>query len=188
MHLNMLALTALLVLAETAAAQHAEHAHQAALAPSGVLDGIVAEFALVDAAGETVTAEDFRGRYVLLGFGFTNCPDVCPLMAANMGLALRQVDRPANGIFVSVDTERDDVARTHAYAANFGDAMLGLGGTREQIAAAARNFKVRYVVTKTEQSYTVQHTSSIYLIDPEGRVVEAFSFDARPAELAAAMR
>lgn len=188
MQRRALALTLLLIVAKTAAAQHAEHAHQAALAPSGVLDGIVADFTLVNVAGETVTADDFRGRYVLLGFGFTNCPDVCPLMAANMGLALRQVDRPANGIFISVDTERDDVARTHAYAANFGEQMLGLGGTRDQIAAAARNFRVRYVVTKTEQSYTVQHTSSIYLIDPEGRVIEAFSFDARPAELVAAMQ
>ena len=153
-----------------------------------MLDEIVVDFALLDVSGATVTPDDFRGRYVLLGFGFTHCVDVCPIMVANMAFALQQTQRPAVGIFVSVDTERDDVARTHGYAAAFGDKLLGLGGTAEQVAAAARNFKVRYVVTKTEQTTTVQHTNQVYLIDPDGELVEAFGFDATPATMAAAIR
>ncbi len=151
------------------------------------LQDIVVAFELVGRNGETVTAEDFRGRHVLLGFGFTHCPAVCPMMALNMGKALRDTEADAAGIFVSVDTERDSPEITDEYASRFGDRMIGLSGNVSQINAAANNFRVSYVVTKTQNNYTVQHTANVFVIDPDGRLVDVFNFSTPAEELVAAM-
>jgi protein SCO1 len=152
------------------------------------LHGIDIAFELLDRDGELVTAEDFRGRNLLLGFGFTHCAHICPMMVLNMGKALKMTDVDAAGIFISVDTERDTPAITDAYASNFGDTMTGLGGSYEQVSAAAENFKASFAVTKTQANYTVQHTANVYVINPEGELVDIFTF-ATPAEtLHAAMQ
>ena len=138
--------------------------------------GITVDFELLDRHGNVVTDEDFLGRYVLLGFGFTHCPHICPMMALNMGKALSLTDVDAAGIFVSVDTERDSPEVTDDYASNFGDSMLGLGGSYERVSAAATNFKVSFAVTKTQDNYTVQHTANVYVIDPAGELTDVFTF------------
>ncbi|MEE8093073.1 MAG: SCO family protein [Gammaproteobacteria bacterium] len=138
--------------------------------------GINVDFELLDRHGNVVTDEDFLGRYVLLGFGFTHCPHICPMMALNMGKALSLTDVDAAGIFVSVDTERDSPEVTDDYASNFGDSMLGLGGSFERVSAAATNFKVSFVVTKTQDNYTVQHTANVYVINPAGELTDVFTF------------
>ena len=150
--------------------------------------GINVAFELLDRNGALVTAEDFRGRHVLLGFGFTNCVHVCPMMALNMGKALKMTDRDAAGIFISVDTERDTPAVTDTYASNFGEAMIGLGGSYEQISAAAENFNVSFAVTKTQANYTVQHTANIYVIDPDGELMDVLTFATSAEDLLAALR
>ncbi|MCZ0952720.1 MAG: SCO family protein [Rhodospirillaceae bacterium] len=173
-----------------AAAEHVHEGHDTAGMPDfgDPLQDIVVDFELVGRGGGTVTAEDFRGRHVLLGFGFTHCPDVCPLMALNMGKALRDAEDDAVGIFISVDTERDSPEITDRYASRFGERMIGLSGNVSQINAAANNFKVSYVVTKSQNNYTVQHSANVFLIDPDGRVVDVFNFSTPGEELAAAMR
>jgi protein SCO1/2 len=153
----------------------------------GDAHGVVADFDLVDRDGKSVRDEDFRGQYVLLGFGFTHCEHICPLMALNMGRVVAASPRPITGIFVSVDTERDSPAVSDDYATHFGESMMGLGGSIEQINAAAKNFKVRYAVTKSQDSYTVQHTANIFLIDPEGVVADVFSFSTAPDEILGAI-
>jgi len=165
---------------------HFEAPSEAALADP--LRDIVVAFELTDRDGNIVSLEDFLGRYVLLGFGFTHCPAVCPMMVLNMGKALRDTQAEAAGIFVSVDTERDSPVATDDYASKFGERMMGLGGTIEQINAAASNFKVSYAVTKTQNNYTVQHTSNVYLIDPEGKLAEVFTFSTPAETLVEAMR
>ncbi len=167
----------------------AHEGHDVATSPvSDPLGDIVVAFELTDRDGNIVTAKDFEGRYVLLGFGFTHCPHICPMMVLNMGKALRETSIEAAGIFVSVDTERDSPTITDDYASKFGDSMIGLGGSIEQINAAASNFKVSYAITKTQNNYTVQHTANVYLIDPAGRLTDVFTF-ATPAEtLMEAMR
>ena len=172
------------------AAGHGAHAGHAAAAGGfgDPLEDIVVAFELTDRHGNRVSLEDFRGEYVLLGFGFTHCPDVCPMMALNMGRALRDAGREATGVFVSVDTERDTPAVTDDYAARFGERMVGLGGTIEQINAAAANFKVSYAVTKTQNSYTVQHTANVFVVDPEGRLADVFNFSTPAETLVEAMR
>ena len=152
-----------------------------------VLEGIEADFDLVGAAGQRVTDEDLEGHYVLLVFGFTHCPYVCPTMTAAIATALSQSASGGIGVFVSVDTERDTPEVANAYAARFGDGMIGLSGSYEEVSKAANNFKVTFAVTKTQTAYTVQHTASIYLIQPNGELKEVFPMDASPATLAAAM-
>jgi protein SCO1/2 len=167
------------------------HSGHAAMAAGGMPpptdDGVLVDFTLVDRDGNTVTDEDFRGRYVLLGFGFTHCEHICPLMALNMGRVVGSAAKPATGIFVSVDTERDSAAISDDYAQHFGASMLGLGGNIEQINAAARNFKVSYAVTKTQDHYTVQHTANVFLIDPRGELVDVFAFSDGPDRILEAM-
>jgi len=150
-------------------------------------EGIVVDFDLVDRDGKPMTDEDFRGRYVLLGFGFTHCEHICPLMGLHMGQVVDAASVPTTGIFVSVDTERDNAATSDAYAKHFADSMVGLGGSIEQINAAAKNFKVSYAVTKTQDAYTVQHTANIFLIDPHGQLAEVFAFTASADEILAAI-
>ena len=132
---------------------------------------VSAQFELLDANDEIVSANDFKGKYVLLGFGFTHCLHICPMMAANMGQALRLSANDAAGVFISVDTERDTPQITDAYAKKFGEQMIGLSGSYAQIVAAAKSFGVTFVVTKSDDAYTVQHTPDIFLIDPDGEVV-----------------
>ncbi len=181
--------------ASTLAYAQADHAaHLAADAAthesleSSNAHGINVAFELQDRNGNLVTAEDFRGRYVLLGFGFTNCAHICPMMVLNMGKALKMTDHEAAGIFVSVDTERDTPAITDTYASNFGETMIGLSGSYEQVSAAAENFKASFAVTKTQANYTVQHTANVYVIDPAGELLDVFTFATEPDVLLGAMR
>ena len=172
---------------------HAGHAVAMNDAAHDALDdsnfhGINVDFELLDRDGKLVTDEDFRGKHVLLGFGFTNCTHICPMMALNMGKALSMADTEAVGIFVSVDTERDSPRRTDDYAANFGERMLGLGGDYDQVSAAATNFKVSYAVTKTQNNYTVQHTANVYVINPQGELTDVLTFSTAPEVLLGAIQ
>ena len=165
-----------------------EHHHESNSPPaSGVLDEIDVNFTLLGADGAVVTDEDFRGAHLLLGFGFTRCTDVCPIMVANMARTISQVGDGLAGVFVSVDTERDSPSTVEAYAKVFHERVSGLSGSIEQINAAARNFRISYVVTKSQNSYTVQHTSHVFLIDPDGQLIDVFAMNTDPAIIAAAM-
>lgn len=200
--LTALALAGGFVLSGPAQSQqpsHTDHAaHTAALPPPDTANhesleygnehGIDVDFELLDRDGNIVTDEDFLGRYVLLGFGFTNCAHICPMMVLNMGKALKMTSHEAAGIFVSVDTERDTPAITDTYASNFGETMIGLSGSYEQVSAAAENFKVSFAVTKTQANYTVQHTANVYVIDPAGELLDVFTFATEPDVLLGAMR
>jgi protein SCO1/2 len=160
----------------------------AVAAEQDVFSELSAEFDLLGADGTKVSLSDYLGKNVLLAFGFTHCQHICPMIAANMARALTASDTEAIGVFVSVDTERDTPAITNDYARGFGDRMIGLGGSYEQVAVAARNFGVTFVVTKSEDNYTVQHTPSIFLIDPDGNVVEVFAMNTPTDDITAAMR
>ncbi len=153
-----------------------------------VFGELIAEFELLDAEGARVTLAGYRNKNVLLTFGFTHCQHICPMIAANMARALNASDKAAIGIFVSVDTERDSPKVTNQYAHQFGDRMIGLGGSHKQVARAARNFGVTFVVTKSEDNYTVQHTPSIFLIGPDGDIKEVFAMNTPTDDITAAMR
>lgn len=163
------------------------HVHQDMPTAVGSLADIRVDFELTGASGQLVRDEDFRGRHLLLGFGFTRCTDVCPIMVARMAATIGLADGELAGAFVSVDTERDSPASVHAYTTGFNENITGLGGSLDQINAAASNFRVSYVVTKTQRSYTVQHTSHMFLIDPQGELVDVFPFTESSATILAAL-
>ena len=148
---------------------------------------IKARFELTSADGKTVTEQDLLGHYTLMVFGFTHCLHICPMMAANMAMALKISPPGTQGIFVSVDSERDTPTITQAYASSYSDSMIGMGGSYEQIRQAANNFNISFVVTKSQKAYTVEHTSDIFLIGPDGKVREVFALNASPKAIAAAM-
>ncbi|MDT8399129.1 MAG: SCO family protein [Pseudomonadales bacterium] len=177
------------VLAAEAQMDHSEHMGMHHATPENEFFGhdgkAKVDFELLNAAGELVRDEQFRGQYLLLTFGFTHCEHICPLMGATMGAVLRTLKQPAAGVFVSIDTERDTPVVTNTYAQAFNGKMQGLGGTYAMINSAADNFHISYVVTKTQNAYTVQHTANIFLIDPAGKLLETFPLDARVEEILA---
>ncbi len=133
------------------------------------------ELSLTDPDGRRRGLGEFKGRVVVVFFGFTHCPDVCPTTLAELALVKRTLGADGErlqGIFVTVDPERDTPELLKAYAANFDAGFLALRGTPEETAAVARHFKIFYakVPGKTEGSYTIDHTAGAYVFDPVGRV------------------
>jgi protein SCO1/2 len=157
-------------------------------AAEDVLANVNVAFELVDTDGEVVNFNDFHGKYVLLAFGFTRCRHICPMIVANMSRAIKESGKDATGIFVSVDTERDTPGIANSYARGFGESMVGLSGSYLQVAEAARNFNITFVVTKSEDDYTVQHTPSIFLIGPDGELVDVFAMNTPVDAIAQAIR
>jgi len=124
--------------------------------------------------GKTVTAEDFNGKIVLLYFGYTFCPDVCPLTLANVTRALEGLGQRTDDVrllFVTVDPERDTLPILKDYTAAFGPEFVGLRGSEDEIAALAKRYRVYYSVTPPvdDKPYIVDHSSAIYVFDQTGR-------------------
>jgi len=120
------------------------------------------------------TLSDHRGKVVLLYFGYTMCPDVCPTSLAMMQGALREMSEEeltqVQGVFVSVDPERDSAGRLKEYTHYFHDHILGTTGSTEEIAQAAKRYGSRYRVVESDSAtgYIVDHTSLTYVIDKQG--------------------
>jgi protein SCO1 len=130
---------------------------------------------LADPDGQSRSLADYKGKVVVVFFGYTQCPDVCPTTMAELAEVKRSLGPDGarvQGIFVTVDPARDTAELLKAYVANFGPDIVGLRGTPEQIQAAAKEFKVFYskVPGKTDTSYTVDHTAGSYIFDAKGRV------------------
>jgi protein SCO1 len=122
---------------------------------------------------KTVTQADYRGKVVLLYFGYTNCPDVCPETLANIDDVLTRLgpaSRDVRVLFATVDPNRDTAPVLAAYVKNFGPQLVGLRGTPDELAVLARRYRVVYAVTpKTvDRPYEVMHSSAIYVFDRSG--------------------
>ena len=147
-------------------------------------------FALVDQNGRAVTDQDFHGRYMLVYFGFTNCPDVCPAALQIMDAARAKLGDKAGrvaSVFVTVDPERDTPPALSDYLSSF-PGTIGLTGSIEAVRQAAAAYRVYYKKIKDEGSaaaYTVDHTSIIYLMGPDGRFITHFTH-ATPVDTIAA--
>jgi protein SCO1/2 len=133
------------------------------------------ELSLTDTDGKARTLADFKGKVTLVFFGYTQCPDVCPTTLAELAAVKRDLGKDGErvqGVFVSVDPQRDTPQILKAYVASFDPGFVALRGTPEETKTAARNFKVFYaqVPGKTEGSYTVDHTAGTYVFDAQGRV------------------
>ena len=132
-------------------------------------------FTLTDGAGKTVTDRSFRGKYMLVYFGYTFCPDVCPTTLTQVADALDKLGARADQVqplFITVDPARDTAPVVGQYAAAFGPRLDGLTGTAEQVAAVAKEYRVYYAPHRTGPNpgdYTMDHSSILYVMDPQGR-------------------
>jgi protein SCO1/2 len=149
-------------------------------------------FTLVDGTGKTVTERDFAGRPLLVYFGFTYCPDVCPTELGTIAAALDAMG-PAGErvtpVFISIDPERDTPEAMADYVSRFHPRMVGLTGTAEQVAQAARAFRVYYAKVQPRDStaYLMDHSSFIYFVGPDGRVRSLFRPESTPEAIATAV-
>jgi cytochrome oxidase Cu insertion factor (SCO1/SenC/PrrC family) len=139
-------------------------------------------FTLVDHTSKTVTEADFRGRFMLIFFGFTYCPDACPTALTVMAEALDIIGPAAARIvpvMISIDPERDTPEQLAMYVRHFHPSLIGLTGSADQVATAAKAFRVYYAKVKEEGSdegeYTMDHTAIIYLMGPDGKYRAHFS-------------
>lgn len=146
-------------------------------------------FSLTDQNGKRVTEKDFLGKYMLVFFGYTYCPDICPTELQVMTAALNSMGPGAEKItpvFVTIDPERDTAAVLKSYVENFGPRLVGLTGTPAEIAAIAMAYRVYYAKAGTAGSvdYLMDHSSIIYLMAPDGRFLKHFTYTADAPKLA----
>ena len=149
-------------------------------------------FHLVDQEGKTVTDADLRGKWSLVYFGYTHCPDACPTALNDISIALdelgpkRAAVRP---VFITVDPERDTSEVLKSYVTSFDAPILALTGTPEEIAQAAKGYRVYYAKhPEVGGDYSMDHSSVIYVMDPEGRFTATFTPESSPEDIAARLK
>jgi protein SCO1/2 len=148
-------------------------------------------FTLENSSGKTVTDRDFRGKYMLVYFGYTYCPDVCPTTLNAVAAALDKLGPKAkelSPIFITVDPQRDTPDVMKQYTGAFSPALVGLTGTPDEIARVAKEYRVYYAKHVTGPGpgdYSMDHSSIIYLMGPDGRFIAPIRADGSGDEMAA---
>ncbi len=155
--------------------------------------GIGGPFKLTSDAGKTVTEKDFAGKYALVYFGYSFCPDVCPTGLQNIASGLDKLGDDAKKVvpvFVSVDPDRDTPDQLAQYVDLFHPDMVGLTGSADEIKKVAKKFRVYYALHKDKDpdNYPVDHSSFTYLMGPDWKIVAVFRHDATPANIADALK
>jgi protein SCO1/2 len=181
-------LTALLIVPMAALVFLALHDRSAGIFASR----IGGPFRLVDQNGRNVTDADLRGKWALVYFGFTHCDDTCPTVLNNLALALDRLG-PARTrvreVFISVDPERDTPAVLKAYVDEFAAPILALTGTPQAVAEAASGYRVIFAKhPKGDGGYDVDHSSVVYIMDPNGKLAGTLLDTDPPKEIAARLR
>ncbi len=152
-----------------------------------------ADFVLQTADGP-LDSKTLRGKVLLVYFGYTNCPDVCPASLAAGGKALKALSpeerKNVRLVMISVDPERDSVGHLKEYTAFFHPEMVGATGTPEEIAALAKAFGAGYIrqPARADGSYAVDHTTSTYVVGPDGRLAQVIDLNAGSDAIVAAVR
>jgi len=153
-------------------------------------------FQLVDHNGKSVSDKDFRGKFMLIYFGYTYCPDICPTNLQEMALALDALGMEAKKvqpIFISIDPGRDKPAELKEYVSNFGSGFVGLTGTEAQIRAVTKSYRVhrRKVILPGQEAtddYFVDHSSLTHLVGPDGKFRTLFPHNTKGVVMAKRMR
>ncbi len=151
------------------------------------------DFALTDDTGHLRHLSDYKGKAVVLFFGYTQCPDVCPTTLAGLAAAMKLLGADAKRVqvlFVTVDPERDTQALLAAYVPQFYPTFVGLRGDTATTAATAKEFRIYYrkVAGSTPQNYTIDHTASSYAYDPQGRLRLLIRHGETPQNIAADLK
>jgi cytochrome oxidase Cu insertion factor (SCO1/SenC/PrrC family) len=151
--------------------------------PIGTGEALVGgPFTLTNQDGKRVTDQDFRGKYMLIFFGFTYCPDVCPSELQVMSAALDEMGVEGDKIqpvFITIDPVRDTPEAMKLYVSNFHPRMVGLTGSEADIAAVARAYRVYYAKAKGSENspdYLMDHSTILYLMGPDGKFVKHFTY------------
>lgn len=160
------------------------------LPPGSELGG---PFRLVDQDGKNVTDASYAGKFMLVYFGFTFCPDVCPTELQAMATAIDDLGSPGDmvqPILISIDPARDRPAQLKDYVAAFHPRLVGLTGSSEEIAAAAKAYRVYYAKgpADADGNYVMDHTSFVYLMGPDGKLRSVFRAGTSPEVMAAEMQ
>ncbi len=155
----------------------------------GGRDLIDGRFSLITQDGTPVTQDSWPGQFLLVYFGFTYCPDVCPTALVNMAMVLDLLEDDAarvQPLFFTVDPERDTPEALEVYVSAFHPRLVGLTGSADAVAQAAAAYQVRYGKVEDPQftDYLVDHSSVIYLMDPGGRYVTHFTHETAPERMA----
>lgn len=148
-------------------------------------------FHLIDQNGQPRSDTDFRGQYLLVFFGYTNCPDVCPTTLNTVTNAMEKLGGDAakvTPLFITVDPDRDTPAVMKAYAANFTPRLVALSGSPDAIAAAAKLYRIYYKKVGEGADYAMDHTALVYLMGPDGNYLAHFSPDATADDIAKDLR
>lgn len=150
-------------------------------------------FSLVDQEGKAVTDRDFRGKWLVVYFGYTHCPDACPTALSELAAMMDALGPTAGRVqplFVTVDPERDTQAVMKDYVSAFGGNIVGLTGTADATEAAAKAYRVYAAKGPVGQGgdYEVAHSSAFYVMDPAGRFARTFGLDMAPAAMAASLK
>ncbi len=151
-------------------------------------------FALIDGDGQTITNTDFHGKFMLVYFGYTFCPDVCPTTLTEIADAMDKLGPSAaqmQPIFITVDPKRDTPAVMKQYTASFSPKLLGLTGTPQQIAAVAKEYRVYYSEHRTgpgPNDYSMDHSSIIYLMGRDGQFIRPIPADGTADQLASILK
>ncbi|HJU15786.1 MAG TPA: SCO family protein [Stellaceae bacterium] len=158
-----------------------------------ISDAIGGPFTLVANNGQTVTDRTYRGKWLLVFFGYTHCPDVCPTTLNTIATALRQLGPEAarvQPLFITVDPARDTPQVLTNYVKVFDPRIVGLTGTPDQIAAAARAYRVYFSKDETaqERDYQLDHSAFVYLMNPQGKFVQVFGGAVANDKIAARLR
>ena len=156
---------------------------------------IIPRYLLQDPNGRSITNEDFRGRFQLISFGYTYCPDVCPTTLVEMAEILKQLGDDAarlQPIFISIDPERDTGKILKTYTEFFDPRILGLTASPALVRRVADNFKIRYAKVREPGSdpdrYAVDHSAGMILLGPDGAFVKKFAFAMPVAEITLQIR
>ena len=150
-------------------------------------------FSLIDQHGRRVAESDFSGEWLLVFFGFTHCPDVCPVTLARVKASLDLLGSEASQVrvlFITVDPERDTADVLDRYLESFGPEFVGLTGTSAEIETVKSTFGgyAAHQASTDSGEYQVDHSATLYLVDPEGRLSRQFSSQTDPSQLAESLR
>jgi cytochrome oxidase Cu insertion factor (SCO1/SenC/PrrC family) len=157
-------------------------------AGTALVSAIGGPFHLTDQNGKTVTDADLTGKWSLIYFGYTHCPDACPTALNDIAIALDELGEKRDAVrpvFITVDPERDTSEALKSYVTSFDAPILALTGTPEEIAQAARAYRVYYAKhPEAGGDYSMDHSSVIYVMDPQGRFTASFTHESTPEQIA----
>lgn len=141
--------------------------------------------------GKIIKDEDFNGRFMLITFGYTFCPDICPTNLVNMSDAMDELGAKADNItpiFITVDPTRDSVERMRDYVSHFDERLIGLTGPQPMIDSITKRYKIVSAIHRpknwTNEDYIVDHTASIFLMAPDGKFLVKFAHGLSPKDMA----